>query len=395
MRVTGPEGAPSVAAILHADPAAVEGLWRSFEDSGVCTAYQRFAWVENLIAHLCPARGARPLIVELREDDRPVMLLPLALRRHRGVRIVEALDLGVSDYAAPLLAPGFAPGPEEAQRLWQALRRALPACDLVRVTRLLPSLGPAANPLALLPCARPMELTASGLPLEGEPDTLLKRVCSASFHRDLQRRGKRLAAQAEIRFVAAEGEAQTVELLDVLIAQRRERFREIGRHEPLDLPGTAAFYRAAVLAGPGGPVRVFGLEADGVWIATAYGLVHGGAFHGTILAMAGEPWRPFAPGLLIAARIMVWARRQGLTYFDFTVGAQPYKSGFRPETRPLFEIAEAVTLRGRLFLAGERAAVSAKAALERRPALAERLRRAARWLRRRGSRARPRPDGEV
>ncbi|MFY9289601.1 MAG: GNAT family N-acetyltransferase [Methylorubrum rhodinum] len=377
-------GSATYEAVLHRDLASLAPLWRRLQEAGACTAFQRIEWVLALVAHLSATRGAEPLVVEVRRGGHPVLLLPLARRRRRGVRIVEALDLGVCDYTAPVLAPGPAPSPAEAERIWQAVRAVLPRADLIRLTRLPGDLGPVANPLALLAGARPLALTRSGFALEGDPETLLKRVCSASTHRDLMRRSKRLDRHADVRFVAATDAAEVADLFDVLVAQRRERFREIGRFEPLDEPGMIAFYRAAALAEPGtGLVRVFGLQAEGEWIATAYGLVHGGAFHGVLLAMAGGAWRATAPGLLIASRIMVWARREGLTYFDFTVGAQPYKAGFRPEERPLFEIAEAAALRGRLVLAGEHAAASAKAALERHPALFERLRTVVRWLRRR------------
>lgn len=381
-----PDAAASAAyeAVLHRDLDRVAALWRRLQETGACTAFQRIEWVEPLLAHLGAVRGAEFLVVEVRRGGRPVLLLPLARRTRRGVRIVEALDLGVCDYAAPLVAPGPTLPPADAERIWQAVRAALPRADLIRITRLPADLGPVANPLARLARARPIALTRAGFPLEGDPETLLKRVCSASTHRDLVRRGKRLDRHADAAFVAAVSAAEIAEIFDVLVAQRRERFREIGRFEPLDEPGMTAFYRAAALAEPGsGLVRVFGLRAEGQWIATAYGLVHGGAFHGVLLAMTGGPWRAAAPGLLIASRIMVWARAQGLTYFDFTIGAQPYKAGFRPQERPLFEIAEAATLRGRLALAGERTAMAAKAALERRPALFERLRAVMRWLRRR------------
>ncbi|WP_342153324.1 GNAT family N-acetyltransferase [Methylorubrum sp. SB2] len=371
------------AAVLHRDVAALAPLWGRLQDEGACTAYQRIEWVEPLIAHLAAARGAEPLIVEVHCGGRPILLLPLARRRRRGVRIIEALDLGTCDYAAPLLAPGVSPAPEESEQIWQALRAVLPPADLIRLTRMPADLGAVANPLALIGCARPIPLTRSGFALEGEPETLLKRVCSASTHRDLTRRAKRLERHADVAFVAPTEPGEIAALLDTLVAQRRERFREIGRFEPLDEPAVTAFYRAAALAEPGSSlVRVFGLRAEGEWIATAYGLVHGGAFHGVLLAMAGGPWRAAAPGLLIASRIMVWARREGLTYFDFTIGAQPYKAGFGPVERPLFEIAQAPTLRGRLALAAERATVKAKAELERRPALFERLRTLVRWLRR-------------
>lgn len=370
-------------ACLHADAEAVAPLWRLLQREGACTAYQRIAWMGGVLRHLAAARGVEPLFVEVRADGRLIMLLPLALHRSGVFRVIEALDLGVCDYAAPLLARGLDLSPAGIDAIRRAVRDVLPAADLIRITRMPARVATEPNPLSRFPGVRRIDLIRSGFALEGDPATLLKRVCTPSAFKDLARRARRFERFPDAGFVVGQGRDEIDALVEVMIAQRRARFHALGRYEPLDAPGVAAFYREAALAEPeGGIVRVFGLRAEGRWIATAYGLVHGGAFHGTMLTMADGPFRHVAPGLLIASRIMVWAREQGLDYFDFTIGAQPYKSAFRPVEEPLFEWAEAVTLRGRLVLGLSRAAAGAKARLQRHPALSGRLRSGVRLLRR-------------
>ncbi|WP_244480510.1 GNAT family N-acetyltransferase [Methylobacterium sp. Leaf399] len=392
--------APAYRARLHPDLAAAAPLWRRLQAEGACTAYQRLEWAEAVVDKLVPGSGATPLIVQVDEAEsgRPVMLLPLARLRKRGTTTIQWLDLGVCDYAAPVMAPGVVLSPAEAVLAWEAVRAVLPKADLVRITRITQSIFGTPNPLALLPEAQVIPMRASGLVIEGDPETLIKRVCSKSMAKDIEKRRKRLAAIGEARFVEARTEAEVTDLFEALLRQRRDRFRELGRFDLLDRPEVVDFYRAAALnGGPDGLVRVFGIAVGGEWIATAYGLCHHGAFHGIILAMAGEPWKGCSPGILIVAEIMVWARRQGLTYLDFTIGDLPYKNGFRPVAHDLMEVAHARSLRGHAILAAERALRGAKATLQRHPALFDRLRESRRMLRRIGRRApeAPAPDTQA
>lgn len=370
------------AAVLHTNLARLAPIWHEFQREGICTAYQRFEWIDSLTRILAAQQGAQPLFVEVRRADRPVMLLPLVLLRRQGCRVIEALDLGVCEYTAPVLAPGADLSPEAARQIWRAVRPVLPPFDLIRLTRMPDRIQGVPNPLKEFVGTRRMELTSSGFSLDGDPGTILKRVCTPSVYKDVARRSRRFDGLPGARFVATTDAREMAELFDVMIAQRRARFHELGRHEPLDRLGFVDFYRDAAGAAPNGPVRMFGLKAEGEWIAASYGLVQGGTFHGVLLTMAGGRWRSLAPGILIAARIVVWCREQGLDDFDFTIGRQAYKQGFQPVDRPLFEWAQAVTMRGRIVLGLIRARASAQIHLERHQALYKPARAGVRILRR-------------
>ena len=387
-----PDPAPrNFRARLHTDLATIAPAWRAMQAEGGCTPYQRIEWIALVLGHL--AAGVTPLFVEVVEaaSGRPLLVLPMARIGHRTHTAIEWLDLGVSDYAAPVLAAGPALSPEEAERAWLAVRSALPAADLIRITRIPTHVADAPNPLARIALARPLAMTSSGVALDGDPETLLRRVCSASTVRDVAKRRRRLGQHGAVRFAAA-GTADEVEaVFGTLLCQRRDRFHDMGRFDLLDRPEVSAFYHAAAIAGlRDGSARVFALRVGEEAIATALGLVHGGSFYGVLLAMGGGQWRPFGPGIMIVSEIMVWARTAGLTYLDFTVGALPYKHGFRPTERPLLEIAQARTPMGHAVLGLDRAMTGAKVALERHPAAFERLRAGRQLVRRIGNGVRAR-----
>lgn len=84
----------------------------------------------------------------------------------------------------------------------------------------------------------------------------------------------------------------------------------------------------------------------------------------------------------VHAEAIKWARRQGLDYFDMSVGGGAFKDENGGRRLPLFAIEEALTARGRLILLGLRTGAAAKAWLEQKPWVFERLRSARRKLRR-------------
>lgn len=381
--------APAFEARLHGTLESVAPAWRMLEATGVASAYQRLDWAEPLVARVADAAGATPLFVEVLDGatGRPVLILPMAAVRRRACRVITWLDLGLCDYAAPVMAAGAAMGPEAATAAFAAARAVLPRADLIHVVQIPATVEGVANPLAAVSGCRPMALTASGIAIDGEADTLLKRLCRASTLRDLGKQRRRLERTGPVEMVHARTPGDVEVLFAALVEQRRRRFAALGRFDLLARPEIEAFYRETALAGlSGGAARLFGLRVGGAWAAAAYGLVHRGTFHGILLTTSDEAaWRNASPGLQMVAECLQWAHRAGVTYFDFTVGDLPYKRDFGVETRALAELVQPLTLRGALVARAGQGARWGEAWLRRHPALFGRLRELRRGLRKIGA----------
>src|SRR5918998_3186228 len=99
--------------------AAVESLWRSFENEAICSPYQRFDWVQSFARALAATEGFGMRVLLVRDGDRrPLLLLPLALRRQHGVTIASFVGGKQANFNLPIAAPGLSAAiqPSELKR---------------------------------------------------------------------------------------------------------------------------------------------------------------------------------------------------------------------------------------------------------------------------------------
>jgi CelD/BcsL family acetyltransferase involved in cellulose biosynthesis len=341
---------------LHTSLETVMPLWRRCQAEGVCTAHQSYAWAEGIAKRLMP-EGAELLVVEVIDagTGELKMLMPLMRRPGFGHRVIEWLSCGVCDYSAPLLADSSPWTRQAAEAAWAAIRSVLPPADRIHITGIPLKIDGVANPLAMLAVSRESSLITSGLVLDGDPDTLLKRKCRPSFVKTFNKDWRRLERHGGVGLVEANTPALVELIFGSLVEMRLKRFRQLGRFDLLARPEVVDFYRNAALQGlSDGSVRVFGLRAGEDWVAAQYMLARHGTLHALLIGIDQEVVTNASPGLAIIGRLMEWGLRQGVTYFDLSVGSQPYKEQFGAESSVLAELCEAMTVRGR----GANAAIS-------------------------------------
>lgn len=352
----------------------MEPIWRGLEGEGTLSAFQRYDWLQAIDTHILRPRGDRAFVVEVTETVTGgcVMLLPLVLQRRRTHRRIVFLGSEVSDISAPVLAKDFTLPDDAGPTLWHAIASALPPADLVHIDQITETIQGRPNPLARLPGLTLSPKKSFDVMIEGDPESLVDRLVNNQTRRILKTSARRMAERGTVRFVAAQTREEVETLLPVMVAQRRQRFRDLGRFDHLTGPGIEDCYRAAALAGIGGrgPAQIFGLAVDDQWIATTYTLIHDKTIHLTIVTMAGGDWQACSPGMAILARYMRWAREQGLTVMDFSVGDMAYKSGFGGEARDLFSLTKPLSPKGQAIAAGDRALSAMKQWVKARPTLA-------------------------
>ncbi|WP_413776868.1 GNAT family N-acetyltransferase [Mesorhizobium sp. AR07] len=334
---------------LHTSLEAVMPLWLQCQANGVCTAHQLYAWVEGIAKRLMP-EGAELLVVEVVDAGTGdlKMLMPLMRSSRFGHRVIEWLSCGVCDYSAPLLADRDPWTPQAAEAAWAAIRSALPPSDRIHVTAIPHQIYGVANPLAMLAVAQESSLITSGLVLEGDPETLVKRNGRPSFVKAFNKDWRRLERHGGVDMIEGSTPALVETIFDTLIEMRLRRFRQLGRFDLLAQPAVVDFYRDAALRGlSDGSVRVFGLRAGNDWVAAQYALLRQGTLHTLVIGIDEDVVKNVSPGLLMMGQLMVWARVEGLDYFDLSVGSQSYKEQFGAKGSALAEIDETLTLLGK------------------------------------------------
>lgn len=236
---------------LHTGLASAKAVWRRLERDGKCTAFQRYDWVSAVVRHLSRPDAEKVLVVEVVDaaTRQSAMLLPLICRRCSGYRVIDWLNCDVCDYSAPLLASDPEWCATDAAAAWAAALTVLPTADLLRIDAMPGDLSGTANPLVMLPQTRLSAQTTCGFSIAGDPERVLERCCSASFVRSLDKSGRRLARKGAVHFIEARTKAEVEEIFAVLLEQRRQRFRKLGRFDLLSRRSIAAFYHDAAMQG--------------------------------------------------------------------------------------------------------------------------------------------------
>lgn len=366
---------------IHRTLAAVEPRWRALWPQGAGDAFQSFDWFAAWFEEVGAREGWKPCVAELRgADGRPLFIAPLGTRREGLLRVLSFLGGELTDYRAPLVDAAFARTLDTAgaQRLWQAVLARLPAVDLVRLRRMPAALGGIANPLALLPDARPTE-QAHAACLPGS----FAAFCAARPARlfaDTRRQWRRLAEHGAVQAVLRVPPAQQPAVMAALAAQKSQRWRDTGSADLFARPGYLAFYerlaRQQALQG-GIEAVVSALTIDGQTIATHWGLRSTRRFY-WILPAYDAAWARFSPGRLLMEAALRQAIDEGLEVFDLTVGDEAYKRDWADAHVPLFALATARSPWGRLALAASGLRARARAV----PALRAAVRRVRGLLRR-------------
>ncbi len=333
---------------LHTSLEAVKPLWLRLETTGVCTGHQHFAWAEGIVARLVPEK-AEILIVEVRDaaTGEPAMLLPLMRRRAFHHWVVEWLSCGVCDYAAPLLVDASPWTSQAAEAAWVAVLSVLPPADRIHIIGIPKEIGGVANPLALLAPARDSIHFHYGIAMDGDAETVVKRICRPSFVKALNKDLRRLDRNGGLALVEADTPALVDSIFGRLVEMRLSRFRELGRFDLLAQPRVVDFYRDAAHRGlTDGSVRIFGLRAGDVMVAVQYLAVHLGTLHALLIAIDQGAVPNVSPGLCVMGELIKWGRGAGFDYFDLSVGNQSYKEHMGAVKSVLSELCYGVTLRG-------------------------------------------------
>ncbi|MER9303059.1 GNAT family N-acetyltransferase [Mesorhizobium sp. M0293] len=333
---------------LHTSLEAARPLWLRYQAEGVCTAHQQYAWAEGIVARLLP-KGAEVLIVEVNDatTGAPRMLVPLMRRPAPGHRVIEWLSCGVCDYSAPLLADASPWTRQSAQAAWAAVRSVLPPADRIHITGIPQGISGVANPLALLAATRDSLHTSFGLAIDGDPETVLKRLCRPSFVKAFNKDWRRIERLGSVELVEANTPALVELIFGSLVRMRLSRFRELGRFDLLTQRTAVDFYRNAALEGlSDGSVRLFGLRVGEALIAVQYLLTHEVTVHALLISIDQGAVPNVSPGLLIMGKLMSWAREKGFDYFDLSVGNQSYKEHMGATGSTLRELCHGTTVRG-------------------------------------------------
>jgi CelD/BcsL family acetyltransferase involved in cellulose biosynthesis len=360
------------------DLTAAEPIWRSLEaGQHLATPYQRFDLLSAWQREVGHRENAQPRIVIACDGERrPLMLLPLALRRKHGVRVLSFMGGKHTTFNMPLWDRDFAAEPADLEALVAALRERAVA-DVLALTQQPLRWQASANPMAMLPHqdsvnACPVLTMAPELPTP----------ISSSFRKRLKGKERKLQALPGYRYHVAASNADIARLLDWFFRVKPLRMAEQKLPNVFAEPGVEDFIRSTCLtelAGGGRAIDIHALECDEEVIALFAGVADGDRFSMMFNTYTMSDHSRYSPGLILMRNIIDHYAERGYRALDLGIGSDDYKRLFCKSDEPIFDSFIPLSSRGKLAAAAMSGAGRAKRLVKRNQTLlrfAQRLRRA-------------------
>ncbi|MDB5530842.1 MAG: hypothetical protein JWR51_3945 [Devosia sp.] len=343
--------------------------WLSLEARAVLTPYQRFDWMAAMHAH--GLDKGRLAIAVLGPPERPIALLALVIGWRRGVRQARLIgsDFGNSDWLI------F--DPEAADRLTLPVLQnflaeiALQAggIDIVRLSQLPARWHGHANPLLAFrhqPAANNLYVAEIG----AVPHPFIDHGITSKLRANLRRGRARLEEQfgpVGVRRIVDAAALGPVH--DAFLAQRGERFAQMGIENVFATPGMVGFFRSLCEQGLGQERPAFmahALYAGDEILATSFGTAAGNHFSQYINSTSAGPASKYSLMGILMVEMLDDLIASGITGFDMGTGDFAYKADWsQPEV--VFDSAVAVSGLGKLALPVLDNLVRTKRAIKQNP----------------------------
>ena len=332
---------------VYRDYSVLELAWRQLEKNGHCTVFQGYDYAAALYDAASSTGAAEPLIVVVSKEGGGIAwILPLCISRNGKLKVISFADLGLADYAAPVIAPDAPSDRLSIMAMLKAVFAALPQCDIISFQKLANEVQGIQNPFLFLQRLHQFPEKSHGIRLTEPWPDLARKIMQRTLYKTLMREKKRLekAGKIEVEYCNT---PETIEpALKTLITMRHERFKSMG----LTMPQVwENFYRTLVMRKDRKIyASITTLTANGQPIAGCFSLTRDKTHYALLSTFKAGEWESYRPGIqLFDSMLTKFSQQTGNDgYFDFTIGDEVYKGRLGADTRVLYDWMAIRSLKG-------------------------------------------------
>lgn len=353
---------PGLAFVVHGSLAACEADWRRLERRACPSTFQTFAWASAWVAAFGADEGVALRIVVGRRAGEPCLIVPLALERRFGARVLGWLGGCWNDYNAPLVAADLAlpEGPEAVARLWREIAALAGPADLVELAKEAPSLGGGRINALRHPTSTAEDNSAFALDLT--PDMAHGLRFGGRTLSGLDRKWRKLAREGALAIERLPRGHAAAEAVRAMLDWKERTLHERGASNPFADPRSRTFL-AGFAQDPQARSRTVALFLDGEPIAVTLCLEE----EDELLIYQTAYDRRFArgsPGAQLLSHLIRTAAAEGLRRLDFAFGEDGYKNEICNRRTVLTRALVPLSPLGGLVAAGSRARLSLRRAVK-------------------------------
>lgn len=319
--------------------------WTSFENECYLYPFQSFEWQRYWYEKVGkPKYNFSLCIIVCRVDYKVRAIFPFGIREFSCAKVLEFLGSDEVDYNSPLIATNMSSN--EFGDIWTDLSKEIPRHDIVHFRNLTKFVDKGENYLLNYITSKVTGKSFSAL-LPGSFADYSKSL-SKSMLKDNRRMIRRLKEKGNLEFQISRNENEFKEIVDKLIFQKEQRYKQTGaRNIFLDNSVRKFYQKMYLLIKRGINIHLSTLSLDGEILATHLGIHYKDQFYYLMPTFNDhQKWEKFSLGRLHLEQLIHWAIENKIKRFDFTIGAESYKKIWCNDEMSIYSHLKLKSLRG-------------------------------------------------
>ncbi len=358
---------------IHRDLDEIEALWQEFENTGICSVYQRFNWIEKWMNSAGKELGASPYIIVGMAAGKPMFLYPFARYCRGPFCVVNWIGGSHTNFNLGIYHPDFIKNVRlnDMRAIFAHVIEHADGIDAFELCCQPMSWQGHNNPLNFLKrIASPNH--AFSMQLEATFEDVLAQHNGKKKRKKFRAQTRAMEALGGATLIRAECEDDILRLLDVALAQIKVRLDRMGVNNVFEEKGIRTFFSDLAIASldeAEPSLMIYGLEVDGKIRATFAGGGHKGRFSGCFTSIAMDELTHTSPGDMLLYMVIEDCVNRGYSSFDLGRGEERYKSSWCNEVVPMFESFIPVSKKAILLTAYDHLKITVKRTIKQNPRL--------------------------
>lgn len=355
--------------------------WRDLAQRARVPPFQWPEWHDAWFKTMGRAAGWAPRVAICMDGDRLIGVMPMALRRSRGLRLLDWSAADVTDRCDVIVDPGRDTR-AIAHVLWETIRKR-GGFDIARFSQVAQDSRAAAIFAGDATTLR-RTLNSYSLPITWRSGSAWVKAQPSKARQDIGRRTRRLG-DADVSFRICAPVDRWEPVLEALIQQKCAASQLKGRETFVTRPGAADFLRAiSTTLLDRKMLHLSSLRSRNKFVSCHIGFTFEGTYYSYLTSY--DPASPaHSPGQTILAHVIMWCCDSKLSAIDMLMGGDEYKVRLGCEAEPMNTYVRPATPLGHLgfmayctlrpnrFRRGDEAPQQVPAVTKRRRAFSRRL----------------------
>ncbi|MCX6116387.1 MAG: GNAT family N-acetyltransferase, partial [Proteobacteria bacterium] len=334
-----------------ADIDKVRDQWLALQSKGMTFCFQTYEWISTWIETIGKGRHSDIFFAQVFFADQLVCLIPFEITSGKWGRRLAIVGDPVSDYFSPSFDPSFAKkiDPQMWIKIWKGITNAVynfSRFDYVYIYQIPESIDGVVNPLFWMNRSK-SDIFCYQRILEVDVPTFKSKAFTSKMASDSKRRLRNLGELGTVKFMQADNTVDSNNIIEFLLEEKHNQLTSQNQVSIFKRNDIQQFFKKLFEHRSIAHLSV--IQVDEKNVAAHFGAQWNNRFYYMVQAYRDGDWRKYAVSRLLLEWLFEMSIESSKSVFDFTIGAESYKSTWCNSEIRIGTVIDFKTTRGLIF----------------------------------------------